>query len=215
MSDSPLTRLAGPMALAAGVLMIVAQLVMLPFDPDDHVATSTDPVFQVGGVIYMLGFCALMVALVGAYGWGLDKAPGKLGLIAIITAIVGTMLLGGDLWFETFAVPWLADEAPAVLDTDAHPASSLLALGAVSSYLLFALGWALFGIASFRARVFPTAICVAIVIGGLIGFRALLSPTGIPLGIAVTWLGVWMIRTIRAASANPPAVADHGEVPVS
>ena len=192
MLDSPLSRIAGPLALAAGVLIVIAQLVMLPFDPDDHVATSTDPVFQIGGVVYMIGFCVLMLALIGAYGWGLHKAPGKLGLIAFITAIVGTMMLGGDLWFETFAVPWLADEAPAVLDTDP---TTMIAIGAVSSYLLFAVGWALFGIASYRARIFPTAICIAIVIGGLIGFRALLSPTGIPLGLAVAWLGVWMIRT--------------------
>jgi hypothetical protein len=195
-SDTSLTRHAGPLALAAGVLIVVAQLVMLPFDPSDHVRTSTDPVFQIGGVVYLGGFCALMLALIGAYGWGLDKAPGRLGVIAFVTAIVGTMLLGGDLWFETFAVPWLADEAPAALDTDP---TTLLAIGAISSYLCFAVGWLLFGIASFRARVFPTAICVVIAIGGVIGFRALLSPTGIPLGLAVAWLGVWMMRTTRAA----------------
>ena len=198
MQRSPLARLAGPLALAAGILIVVAQLVMLPFDPDDHVATSSDPLFQIGGVIYLAGFCALMLTLVAAYGWGLDKAGG-LGLAAIITALVGTMLLGGDLWFETFAVPWLADEAPAVLDADP---SALLAAGAVLSYLVFAVGWALFGLASLRARVFPAAICVAIVVGGLIGFRALLSPTGIPLGIAVAWLGVWMVRSSRRTEAT-------------
>ena len=196
MLDSPLSRIAGPMALTAGVLIVVAQLVMLPFDPDDHVATSTDPVFQTGGVIYLIGFIALMLALIGAYGWGLHKA-GKLGVIAFVTAIVGTMMLGGDLWFETFAIPWLANEAPASLDTDP---TTLLAIGAISSYLSFAVGWALFGFANFRARVFPTTICVAIVIGGVIGFQSLLSPFGIPLGLAVVWLGVWMLRTTTAAS---------------
>ena len=192
MLNSPLTRLAGPMALGAGVLIVVAQLVMLPFDPDDHVATSTDPVFQIGGVVYLVGFLLLMLALIGAYGWGLHKVPGRFGVIAVVTAIVGTMLLGGDLWFETFAVPWLADVAPASLDTDP---TTLIAIGAIFSYLSFAVGWALFGIANYRARVFPAAICIALVIGGLIGFRALLSPTGIPLGLAVAWMGVWMIRT--------------------
>src|SRR5436189_111557 len=39
MLRSPLTRLAGLMALAAGVLLIVAQHVMRPFDSDEHVAT--------------------------------------------------------------------------------------------------------------------------------------------------------------------------------
>ena len=156
MLNSPLTRLAGPMALGAGVLIVVAQLVMLPFDPDDHVATSTDPVFQIGGVVYLVGFLLLMLALIGAYGWGLHKAPGRFGVIAVVTAIVGTMLLGGDLWFETFAVPWLADVAPASLDTDP---TTLIAIGAIFSYLSFAVGWALFGIANYRARVFPAAIC--------------------------------------------------------
>jgi Domain of unknown function (DUF4386) len=201
MSDSLLARVAGPLALAAGVLIIVAQLVMLPFDPDDHVATSTDPVFQIGGVVYMIGFCCLLLAAIGVYGWGLKRA-GRLGSVATVTAIVGTMLLGGDLWFETFAVPWLADEAPASLDTDP---TTLLAIGAIASYLSFAIGWLLVGVASYRARVFPTPICIAIGIGGIVGFSALLSPFAIPLALALAWLGVWMIRseTVSERSAAP------------
>ena len=200
MLGSPLSRLAGPLALAAGALIIVAQLLWLPFDPDDHVATATDPVFQTGNVIYLVGFCVLMLALIAAYGWIADKAGG-LGLIGVVVAIVGTMLLGGDLWFETFAISWIADDAPDLLDAD--DPSTLLAIGAVSSYLLFAVGWILFGIASFRARVFPSAICVAIVVGGAIGFMALLAPFGIPLGLAVAWLGVWMMRTATGQISHP------------
>ncbi len=164
MSDSRLAHIAGPIAVAAGALMVVAQLIMLPFDPDDHVATATDPVFQTGNVIYLVGFCVLMLALIAAYGWIADKA-GRLGLIGVVVAIVGTMLLAGDLWFETFVVSWIADDAPVLLEAD--DPSTLLAIGAVSSYLLFAVGWILFGIASFRARAFPAAICVALVVGGL------------------------------------------------
>jgi hypothetical protein len=199
MLSSPLTRLAGPMSLVAGALMVAAQLMMLPFDPNDHVATSTDPLYQAGGVVYLAGFLALMVALVGAYGAGLHKA-GRLGLIAIVAAIGGTMLLGGDLWFETFAVPWLADEAPAALDADP---TLLLGIGAVISYLTFAVGWALFGIAAYRSRVFPKAIGIALVVGGAIGFRALLAPFGIPLALAVISMGVSMLRS--RASAETPA----------
>jgi len=201
MFNSPLTRLAGPMALAAGILIVAAQLLMLPFDPKDHVATSTDPQFQIAGGIYMLGFVALMIAAVGAYGWGFHKA-GKLGLVGVLGAIVGTMMLGGDLWFETFAVPWLADEAPAALDTDP---TMVLAIGAIASYLSFAIGWALFGIASYRARVFPRTISAAIVVGGLIGFSALLAPMGVPIGLAVASLGIWMIRSLSGARKASPA----------
>jgi hypothetical protein len=198
MLSSPLTRLAGPMSLVAGVLIIAAQLLMLPFDPNEHVATSTDPQYQIAGGVYMLGFVALMVALVAAYGWGVHKA-GRFGVVAFVTALAGTMLLGGDLWFETFAVPWLADEAPAALDTDP---TAVLAVGAIASYVSFAIGWALFGIASYRAGAFPKVICAAIVVGGILGFSALVAPLGIPIGLAVASLGVWMIRSKASAKAS-------------
>ena len=196
-------RHAGPLALAAGALIVVAQLVMLPFDPNDHVATSQSPVFQAGGVAYLVGFVTLLFALLGAHGWQAHKA-GRLGAVATTTAVVGTMLLGGDLWFETFAIPWLADgSSPEVLDSDP---SILLGIGAVASYLLFAIGWALVGIASLRARVFPRTIAAAVVVGGLVGFNALLSPFGIPLGIAVAALGLWMIRTRNTPTPTPATV---------
>ena len=162
MSHSSLARLAGPLAVSAGALMVGAQLVMLPFDPMDHVATSTSRVFQLGGVFYLAGFIALLLFAVASHGWH-EARSGRLGVVATIAAVVGTMALGGDLWFETFAVPWLADEAPNKFETDP---TIVLALGAIGSYLLFAIGWILYGVASFRARVFPATISVAIVIGG-------------------------------------------------
>jgi hypothetical protein len=183
-------RHAGPMALVAGGLVVVAQLLMLPFDPKDHIPTSQSPQFQVACAIYMAGFVALMFTLIGAHGRQAREA-GRFGVAAVTVALVGTMMLGGDMWFEAFAIPWIADgpAAQQVFDTDP---TVVLALGAITSYLSFAVGWAMFGIASFRARVFPRAISVALAIGGLIGFSALLAPFGIPLGIAVASLGAWM-----------------------
>jgi hypothetical protein len=196
-SQSPLARLAGPSAITAGVLMVGAQLAMLPFDPREHVATSQSPVFQIGGVAYLLGFVALLVAAVATYLRQHTRA-GRFGLVAVLTAIAGTMLLGGDLWFETFAVPWLADQAPGALDTEP---TTLLAIGAISSYLLFAIGWVLYGIATLRARVFPRSLAIALVAGGVIGFNALLAPFGIPLGVTVAALGAWIVRNSQASRA--------------
>ncbi|MEV0799259.1 hypothetical protein AB0I34_16325 [Kribbella sp. NPDC050281] len=195
-SRAPLTRLAGPFALAAGVLMVVVEVVIFPIvDRDDHVGTSTNTVYRVSGVVYFVAFCLLVLAAVAAYSWQAHKA-GRFGVVGLIGAVVGTMFLGGDLWFETFYVTYLADIAPEVLDAD--PAG-MIVLGAISSYLLFAIGWALFGLASFRAGVFPRAICIAIVIGGLVGFQSLLPPFGIVLGLAMIWLGIWMLRTPGAS----------------
>jgi hypothetical protein len=110
------------------------------------------------------------------------------------------LFLAGDLWFESFAVPWLAaGPAPQVLTSEP---STLFALGAISSYFLFGAGWVLFGIASLRARVFPVAISLAVVVGGFAGYNALLAPGGIPLGLALATLGVWIMRADRARQAN-------------
>jgi hypothetical protein len=172
----PLAAIAGPTALAAGVLMVVAEVVMWPFTPAQHQATAADPVFQAGGGIYFVAFCLLLVALTAAYVWEAGAA-GRFGVVGFVAALVGTFALGGDLWFETFAVPWLADRSPVSLETTP---TTLLGIGALFSYASFALGWALFGLASLRARVFP-------------------APFGAVLGLATAALGAWMIRATTAA----------------
>jgi hypothetical protein len=208
MAHSLLCRLAGPFAVSAGVLIVGAQLVMLPFDPKDHVATTTDLTFQLGGVAYFVGFVVLMLFLVSSHEW-LEAGAGPLGAAATMAAVVGTMALGGDLWFETFAVPWLADEAPNAFDT---APTVLLGLGALASYWLFAIGWVLYGVATLRAHA-PVAIAGAICIGGLLGYQALLSPWAIPLGLAVGALGVWLSRT-KAATTERSATGTARTEPV-
>ena len=206
MSHSLLSRHAGPLAVSAGVLIAGAQLVMLPFDPKDHVATTTALAFQLGGVAYFVGFVMLMLFLVAAHEW-LETGARRLGVAATTAAVVGTMALGGDLWFETFAVPWLADEAPNAFDTSP---TVMLGLGALASYFLFALGWVLYGVAVLRADA-PVAIAGAIAVGGLLGYQALLSPWAVPLALAVGALGVWLIRTKAAMperSATSTAITE-------
>jgi hypothetical protein len=75
-------------------------------------------------------------------------------------------------------------------------------VGYLSSYVLFSLGWVLFGLASLRARVFPRLISLAIVVGGAIGFLAAQPPYGIALGLALLSLGIWMVRTGRTANRS-------------
>ena len=109
-------------------------------------------------------------------------------------------MLAGDLWFESFAVPWLA-AGPGSQGLTSPP-SVIMGLGAIASYILFAAGWALFGIASARARVFPLPISIAIIIGGIAGYWALLAPGGIPLGLALTILGIWIVIVSRTDSPS-------------
>jgi hypothetical protein len=201
MTASLITRLAGPAAIVAGTLMVGGHLVLSTFDMTQHIATSTNPLFQVTQVFYLLGFFALMVFLFATSRWFEEKG-GKFGVFATLAALIGTMALGGDMWFETFAIPWIADEVPGAFDTDP---TVVFALGALSSYLLMAIGWVLFGIASYRARIFPRTLSVALVIGGLLAYNALLAPFGIALGLAIGAVGIWVVRsTSRAAREVAP-----------
>jgi hypothetical protein len=202
MSRPPLVRVAGPIVLAAGALLLIQQVAMASFlDRSAIEATMANPLFLPLAVAYFVAFCGLLVALVAAYSWEADEA-GAFGMLGFLAALVGTMFLAGDLWFEAFAVPWLGDVAPASL----HLAGGTLMIGAFTSYVLFAVGWVLFGLASLRARVFPLPISIAIVVGGIIGFQAALPPFAIPLAVAIGWLGIWMIRTSTVANVAPASV---------
>jgi hypothetical protein len=121
---APFSRYAGWLSLTAGALFIVAQVVMWSFDQRLNVATAQDVVFQTAKIGYLAGFIVLMFALIAAHGRQAPRA-GRLGAVAAGTAVVGTMLLAGDLWFESFVVPWLAAAAPQVLTSEP---SVLLAL---------------------------------------------------------------------------------------
>ena len=190
MSPSIFSRLAGSIVLITGLLLVVAQvLLVLSYDAADRVATLHDPMYLAGGIVYFVAFGGLLISLSAAYRRQ-EQEAGLFGLIGFAAATIGTMFMGGDLWFETFAVPWLGDVAPEAFDQ----VGGLLMVGGFTSYVLFAAGWALFGLASLRARVFPMAISMVIIAGGIIGFQALIPPFGLPLAVAVTSLGVWMTR---------------------
>jgi hypothetical protein len=207
MSDdvvSPLARLAGPAAIVAGALLTMSQVVMWTLHRADLVATVNTVTYKITMTAYFIGFFALMVALVALYQRQSLQA-GTFGVVALCVAIAGTMDMASNMWFDGFVVPWIADVMPQTL---AAPKRGTLVIAALSSYLLLPLGWLLFGIASFRAGVYPRILCVAVMIGGLISFGAGLPPYGIPLGLAVAALGVWCLahperRSVATASGAP------------
>ena len=200
MSDSPLSRFAATIAIVAGALVIITRLVVALTVPTEsglleaYVLTATH---AINSVVSIVAYALLVLALVAAYDREARPA-GTLGVVALGAAIVGTVFMAGDWWYEAFAVPRLAEVAPQVIDTFV---GGRLLMGGVWSFALFGLGWVLFGIASLRARVFPTAISVAILAGGFlsgvpIGIAYLSG--GVILGLAFVWLGVWMMRTTAA-----------------
>jgi hypothetical protein len=98
MSDnvvSPLTRLAGPAAIVAGALLTVSQLVIWTLNRADLVATVNSITYKITMTAYVIGFFALMVALVALYQRQALQA-GTFGVVALCAAIAGTMGHGGQ-----------------------------------------------------------------------------------------------------------------------
>lgn len=189
MSSSNLMRWSGLASVVGGVLLVV-------FDVAESVIMGGQPESAVAGtgalIIVRIGFLvpvALMIlGLVGLYVRQAEQT-GTLGIIAFLVAFSGTMLVFGLQWSAAFMGSWLAGVAPDLLD--AEPAG-LLAAGFMISFLLLALGWLLFGLASLQARVFPRNAGVLLVIGAVLLFVLLMldAPgSTVVFGAALAWMG--------------------------
>jgi hypothetical protein len=200
-TSSPLARSAGPLAIAAGGLFTITQLVTAAtIDRSNMMASLLEPVYLINGSVYFGAYCLLMLALVAIYAREGHRA-GKFWTFGVCAAVVGTFALGANVgWFDVFAAPWIALVAPEAMKT---PNVGSLPIGGFSSYVLFVLGWLLFGVASFRARVFPVVISLAIVVSALVAWPSAFPPYGVPFGLTIAALGVWMLR--RNESTDKPS----------
>jgi hypothetical protein len=175
MSTSPLSRVAGPIAIVAGVLVVLTRIATIRFlVTGDQNLTSfvLGPTHAVNGVASIVAFGLLVLALVAIYEREAREA-GWLGLIGFATALLGTIFMTGDWWYEAFAVPRIAEVAPEVIPTFV---GGRLVMGGVASFILLGIGWVLFATASLRARVFPTAISATMLVGGLLSGTRSVSP---------------------------------------
>lgn len=175
-SPFPLARLAGPVSIAAGGLIAVHQVVGVLTARQ----SATDLPHALNNVLGLVALVLLLLALVGLYArqW---EATGGLGLVGFLLAFAGTTLVAGDWWFEAFVGPVLADAAPALLE---RPPGGWLLTGGATTFTAFAIGWALFGIASLRARVFPRPASVLLIVGGVAGLLAGTPPYQVPLALS-------------------------------
>jgi hypothetical protein len=164
----------------------------------DRIEMMRQTPFQVTNALYWLVFIGLTLALVSVY-FRFGGRTGRLSAVGFCFALVGTLDMAGNMWFDGFAAPWIADVAPGAILAGG---SGMLAIGGLSSYVLFALGWMVFGIAGWRSRMFPAWIGVAFVVAGVLGYNAGLPPYGIPIGLVMAALGSWIIRT-GAPAATP------------
>ena len=208
MPTTTLARYGAPIAIVAGALMILTRLVILFTTPAEigplkaYVLTTTH---AVNSVVSIVAYALLVIALVTLYDRE-ARSAGAFGALAFAAAVLGTMFMTGDWWYEAFAVPRLAEVAPDVVDTFV---GGRLFIGGLISFALFGIGWIMYGAASTRARVIPRSISITILVAGLMS-GVPLGPVylsgGVVHGLAVVWLGAWMLKAANLARV-PEAAA--------
>jgi hypothetical protein len=196
MSSSGVIRWSGLAAMAAGVLLLVAELLELltGFGDETFSELALTGLFTFQQALYLLGLTLLSVGLVGLYARQLEAA-GPLGLVGFLVAFIGTVFFTGFFWANIFIAPALAVGAPEFLDLGGRFP------GFFPSLLTYAVGWILFGLASLRARVYPRAAVVLLIVG------AALDPLGgLPLpfiGVVIDAAFVWLGFSLFSGRAAP------------
>ena len=209
MSSSNLVRWSGLATVVGAVLLIVldlAEFIFIGGQPESAVAANSALVIV--RATYMLAITLISLGLVGLYAIQTEQA-GTLGLIAFLVTVIGIVMIAGAQWGAAFLGPWLAEVAPEILDTE--PSAFFIA-GLVLSFLLFALGWLLFGLASLRARVLPRGASILMMVGAVLFFAMLfleLPGSTVVLGVALAWMGyaLWTGAGETAAEPQPATSA--------
>jgi len=197
-SSSQLIRWSGLAAIAAGVSLVIAELLSLLFFGYDFSDTATTDTYTFYSVWIMIAGLLLPLGLVGLYARQLE-ASGLLGLVGFVVAFIGTVLVAGFFWTSAFIAPLLAVEAPELL------AVLVVLPGFFRSFIVFACGWLLFGVATLRAGIYPRAAAVLLIVGAVLVVipRPL---TSIVLDAAVVWMGYVLFRRGGTPAEHPERV---------
>ena len=189
MSSSNLIRRSGLAALIGGVLFVILDVVdFISFGNQPFTEVATTSIWIIVQGAYFVAAVLITLGLVGMYAHQAQQV-GTLGLVAFVVTFIGGMMATGLSWSETFFGPWLAEAAPGLMEAD--PAGSVI-IGVIVSYLLFTLGWFLFGLTLLQTKVLPRGAEVLLMIGAVLflalGFLELPFASAV-LGAAIAWLG--------------------------
>ena len=216
-----LTRWAALSAITAGLLFILVQLIH-PTEDAANVASTAWALTH--GLTLAMAVLAL-IGISGMYLYQLERA-GILGLIGYVLFASCFLVIAGYTFVETFVLPPLTDTVPQFVDdVVAIPAGGTVvgdvgvlpavALVSAGTYLL---GGLLFGLAVLRARVLSRPAAQLLIAGTVSTVLVPVLPhaagrlTAVPVGIALTWLGVslWRAAHATAGCTRPGMPAARG-----
>jgi hypothetical protein len=202
---SHLFRLAGLAAVVAGLSFAVVGA----FHPANVIASVTTPRWAIVHVFALAMSFFGMFGMTGLYARQVEES-GWLGLIGYLMLTTWLAIVMGFTFVESFILPTMATMFPVVVEgfvgmftnTASTVDLGLLPTMWAISGPLYLLGGVIFGIATFRAGIFPRWAGILLAVGTAAGPAAILFPqdfvgfVAIPVGIALAWLGyaLWSER---------------------
>jgi hypothetical protein len=140
--------------------------------------------FLLQSLLTLLAGMLLLVTLIGLYVTQSESA-GKLGAVGVLIAYVGTILMVGDFYANTFVTPLVAANVPEYMDSYE---AGMLRLWFPVEFGLFVASWFLFAIATLRAGVYSGGAALLLLIGTVIALLPL-AFVNVLFDFAVIWLG--------------------------
>lgn len=206
MSSSNLIRWGGLAAMPAGALFVAADLLSLSISPKFPSSESllSEP-YAIQSVLKLIGAALLLLGLFGLHARQAE-ATGPLGTAGFLAAFSGTALAVGSFWATAFFAPAMAAMDPVAFDAGEGPPGRL-ADAFVVTMATFVLGWMLFGVSTWRTRVYPRAAALLLIFGSPLALGTLLVvgfPTSVFFSVAVAWLG-YTLWTEKGAPVEQPA----------
>ena len=214
MASSSLVRLGGLAVVVAAVLLLTADIIDAyhiqaattagTAELNRQFLTTSTHAFE--SVLRLIAFGVLLpLGLVALYARQ-SEALGPLGLVGFVVAFAGTVLVSGFAWVDHFVAPELAElttSAPRLMESGPPPGRAL-------SFLVFGIGWALFGLASLVGRVYPRSASALLIVGVVILTAVSLALLPVPLGglpfeAAVAWLGVALLTGWGGSASTQPS----------
>ncbi len=208
MSSANFIRWGGLAAIGSALLAVLSFVLYTAVVGDNRLSeAATSGVFFLPSGAQLLAMVLLLVGLVALFAHQAE-AFGALGLTGFLLALIGTAVAAGALWSQVFVVPRLAGAAPSVVD---QAGGSVLA-GFLLSFLLFGVGWLVFGVATLRTRAFPRWAVILLIAGAVISILPVPSRALI-LEIAVACLGFTLLTERGVRINNSPQEPHESRVP--
>jgi membrane associated rhomboid family serine protease len=185
--------MSGLALVVAGAMFVVAELISLSVlaqgDVDDLRQIAGTNSFLLQSFSTLVGGIFLLGGLVGLYVRQSEVAE-KLGVVSFLLAFLGTALVVGAFYANTFITPLVALEAPSFLDS---PLAGVLKVWLPFDFVLLAVSWLALCVANVRARVYPRGASWLLLAGAVLALLPL-PLVNIVFETALVWLGLALLK---------------------